>query len=254
MGVIGVGSLNREPDSPFADGAVIQQHGFRPSEDLDTFAVSSKCLDELVQAGRSALVAAGHSVRPGRSHDGFRECVVMKSLIGTTTLQWTHGLASEFCFPLSDPMFGHRLHFAALGVNKALAAAGRMEVRDFVDLWMLDRKVELNCYRRLEVDDAGQPVVSREFKPPGICKAPGPGGALPAFVGMDSGMIAGLIGEYGPEGNQYRGPSPPSSGSGSGTTRSACSGSSSPRENPDQYKPTLPWDDWANRRFNLIGI
>ena len=33
------------------------------------------------------------------------------------------------------------LHFADLAVNKALVAGSRMETRDFVDLWMLDRHV-----------------------------------------------------------------------------------------------------------------
>jgi len=38
-------------------------------------------------------------------------------------------------------LFGFRLHFADLAVNKALAAGNRMVVRDFIDLWMLDRHV-----------------------------------------------------------------------------------------------------------------
>ena len=41
-----------------------------------------------------------------------------------------------------------------------------------------------------------------------------PGDALPAFAGMDSEMIAGLIAEYGPEGNRYTGNAPSTAGSG----------------------------------------
>ena len=55
------------PGSPFAGGAVIRQHGFRPSEHLDIFAVSSKRLNELARADRSALESAGYAVRPGRA-------------------------------------------------------------------------------------------------------------------------------------------------------------------------------------------
>ncbi|MCY3880170.1 MAG: hypothetical protein OXF74_13445 [Rhodobacteraceae bacterium] len=51
------------------------------------------------------------------------------------------GLAHEFYAPVPDPLFGYRLHVADLAVNKALAASGRMRMRDFVDLWMLDRHV-----------------------------------------------------------------------------------------------------------------
>ena len=32
-----------------------------------------------------------------------------------------------------------------------------------------------------------------------------PGGALPAFAGMDSEMIAGMIAEHGPEGSRHTG-------------------------------------------------
>ncbi len=280
-GVIAVISRNRDPGSPFAGGAVIQQHGFRLSEDQDIFTAGEEPLDKLVQADRLALEAAGYTVRIRRSWSGFRECMVMKPMIGTTLLQWTAALAREYYAPVPDPLFGHRLHFADLAVNKAIAAAGRMRKRDFVDLWMLDRHVmplwrmacaapgkapdlspfslieraSLNwsvtvrrdnpddpmtlttdislekigtglhlamrearltlpdvgpeCYGRLQTGDAGQPVLSREITSGGSWKAPGPGGALPAFAGMDSEMIAGLIAEYGPEGSRYTAPALP---------------------------------------------
>ena len=276
-GVIAVISRNRDPGSPFAGGAVIQQHGFRLSEDQDIFTAGEEPLDKLVQADRTALEAAGYSVRPARSYSGFRECKVMKPMTGTTILQWTVALAREFYAPVPDRQFGYRLHLADLAVNKALAASGRMRKRDFADLWMLDRHVmplwrmacaapgketDLNpfsliedasfnwsvtvrrdnpgdqmtlttevsleeigeglrkamrearlilrdvdpeCYGRLQVGDAGQPLLSREITNGGTWKAPRPGGALPAFAGMDSEMIAGLIAEYGPEGSRYTG-------------------------------------------------
>ena len=276
-GVIAVISGNRGPGSPFAGGAVIQQHGFRLSEDQDIFTSGDAPLDGLVRADRAALEAAGYSVRPGRSYSGFRECTVMKPAAGTTVLQWAAALAHEFYAPVPDPRFGFRLHLADLAVNKALAASGRMRKRDFVDLWMLDRHVmplwrmacaapgketDLNpfslienaafnwsmtvrgdnpddhlvltteisfeeigeglrtamrearlilrdvdpgCYGRLQVDEAGQPVPGREPASGGSWRAPAPGGALPAFAGMDSEMIAGLIAEYGEEGSRYTG-------------------------------------------------
>ena len=277
QGVIAVINRNRDSGSPFAGGAVIQQHGFRLTEDQDIFTASDESLDELVQADRAALEAAGFRVHPRRSYSGFRECVVEKPMTGTTVLQWTAALAREFYVPVPDPQFGHRLHIADLAVNKALAAASRMKKRDFVDLWMLDRHVmplwrmvcgapgketDLNPfstiehisynwsmtvrrddpadqlmltidvpleeigsglrnamrearlvlpdvqpehYGRLQVDEAGNPVATREITPGGTWKAPVPGGALPAFAGADSEMIAGLIAEYGLEGSRYTG-------------------------------------------------
>ena len=270
-GVIAAIRSNRDARSPCAGGSVIQQHGVRLSEDQDNFA--SGDLDELVQRDTASLEAANYTVRPGRSFDGFRECLVVKPIAGTTTLQWTHGLVREFYAPVADPLFGWRLHFADLAVNKALAAASRMKKRDFLDLWMLDRHViplwRMACavpgkdpefspfsvveeisrnwhfakgrdddrvdvtigmsidqmgpslrnslhearlilqkinpahYGRLQVDNAGNPVGGRKQEEGGMWVAPQRGGALPAFEGIDSEMIAGLIAEYGQEGSRY---------------------------------------------------
>ena len=139
--VTAVVSRNRSDGSPFAGGAVIQQHGFRLSDDQDIFTDDGDRLDRLVAADRAVLEAEGYTVRETRSYAGFRECAVMKPMVGTTVLQWTAALGREFYAPVPDPLFGRRLHFADLATNKALAAAGRMMKRDFVDLWMLDRHV-----------------------------------------------------------------------------------------------------------------
>ncbi len=48
--VIAVISRNRDPGSPFAGGGVIQQHGFRLTEDQDIFTSGEEPLDRLVQA------------------------------------------------------------------------------------------------------------------------------------------------------------------------------------------------------------
>lgn len=275
--VIAVVRRNRDSGSLFAGGAVIQQHGFRLTEDQDIFTTGDEPLDNLMHADRAALETAGFTVHPRRSYSGFRECAVAKPKAGTTVLQWTAALAREFYAPVPDPQFDHRLHLADLAVNKAIAAASGMKKRDFVDLWMLDRHViplwrmacgapgkdtDLNPfsvierisfnwsitvrrddpadqliltvdvppeeigrnlrnamrdarlvlpdvppehYGRLQIDEGGQPVVARELTQGGVWKAPKPGGALPAFAGFDSEMIAGLIAEYGPEGSRYTG-------------------------------------------------
>ena len=88
-----------------------------------------------------ALEASGYTVLPGKSFSGFRECIVTMPIVGRTGLQWTRGLTSEFYAPVRDPLTGFRLHFADLAVNRTLAAGSRIEKRDFVDLWMLDKHV-----------------------------------------------------------------------------------------------------------------
>ena len=130
---------NRDFNSPFARGSVIQHHGFRLSEDQDIFAAGD--LDVLMQRDTLSLEAAGFSVKLIESNSLYRECRITKPMEGRTTLQWTHGLNREFYEPVLDHTFGYRLHFVDLAVNKSLAAGGRMQKRDFVDLWMLDRFV-----------------------------------------------------------------------------------------------------------------
>ena len=60
-------------------------------------------------------------------------------------------------------------------------------------------------YGRPQVNHVGQPVTAREVTSGGTWMVPRPGGALPAFAGMDSEMIAGLITEHGPEGSRHTG-------------------------------------------------
>lgn len=252
---------------------MIRHYSLCFTEDLGIFKADDESLDDLVQADRAALEAAGFMVHLRLSYSGFRECTVTKPMTGTTVLQWTAALAREFYAPVPDPQFGHRLHIADLAVNKALAASSRTKKRDFLDLWMLDRhvmplwrmacgapgketdlnpfstieRISLNWsmtvrkddpadrltltvdvpleeigrglrnamrearlvlpdvqpeqYGRLQVDEVGQPVAAREITPGGTWRAPVLGGALPAFSGVDSEMIAGLIAEYGLEGN-----------------------------------------------------
>ena len=139
--VLAVISRNRDADSPCAGGGVIQCHGIRLTDDQDIFAAGDGQLDGLVEADRRALEGAGFTIELRRGYDGFRECIVTKPLKGKTVLQWTAGLNREFFAPVPDAQFGFRLHYADLAVNKALAAAGRSRLRDFVDLVMLDRFV-----------------------------------------------------------------------------------------------------------------
>jgi hypothetical protein len=49
-------------------------------------------------------------------------------------IEWVHDSAFRF-FPVQpDPVLGFRLHDADLAVNKALAGAGRLAIRDYIDL------------------------------------------------------------------------------------------------------------------------
>ena len=138
-GITNLLSANRDIDSPFAGGAVIHRHGFRLSRDQDIFSGSD--VTDIAARDIATLEEAGYEIFVQRRYDGFIECDVVKSEEGATVLQWTQALSREFYEPVPDDRFGYRLHFADLAANKALAGATRSAVRDFVDLWMLDRHV-----------------------------------------------------------------------------------------------------------------
>ena len=151
-------SANRDMDSPFAGGPVIQQHGFWLSKDQDIFSGSD--VGDIARQDIATLDEAGYDVCVRRHYDGFLECSVVKPEEGAAILQWTQALSLEFYQPVPDDRFGYRLHFADLAANKALAGATRSAVRDFVDLWMLGRHV-LPLWRIL----CTAPGKDRDFNP-----------------------------------------------------------------------------------------
>ena len=54
---------------------------------------------------------------------------------GTTTpLEWARDSDFRFFPAVADELFGYRLHIADIATNKALAAGGRREPRDVLDL------------------------------------------------------------------------------------------------------------------------
>ncbi len=96
-----------------------------------------------------------------------------------------------------------------------MTGTDRLQLTAGISLERIDRELQLAMrearlvlqdvrpehYGHLEVNDAGQPVTSREIKSGGTWIVPMPGGALPGFAGMDSEMIA----EHGPEGSRHTG-------------------------------------------------
>lgn len=137
--ILAVIRRNRTTASPFAGGAVIQRHGIRLSDDQDIFTEGDP--GEIMRRDIQALEAAGFTVRETQSRTGFRECRVMRPDTASTVLHWAAGLSLEYFSPVPDDAFGRRLHMADLAANKVLAATDRVAMRDFVDLWMLDRHV-----------------------------------------------------------------------------------------------------------------
>jgi hypothetical protein len=131
----------RTPKSVFAGGSVLQWHGFRLSNDQDMFHAADADIITVSERDIAALKAADFTVHDKRAYEGFVEIHVIQQGFGATKLQWVEAGSWHFFSPVADPDFGWRLHMADIAVNKALAAGGRHEVRDYVDLFLIHRHI-----------------------------------------------------------------------------------------------------------------
>ena len=113
----------------------------RLSRDIDIFHDVEEAVNKSWLADREILVAAGYKVEIEREATTFIEARI--SLNGDqTSLQWVRDSAFRFFPLLEDPLMGLTLHPFDLATNKVLAMAGRLEVRDWIDL--------LNAHLRLQ--------------------------------------------------------------------------------------------------------
>jgi hypothetical protein len=105
----------------------------RLSADVDLFHDTVEAVARTVTADSVLLESQGYSVRFLRQLPSFAEALVERD--GSSTLmQWVFDSAYRF-FPLvTHDELGLTLHPFDLATNKALAMAGRLEVRDFIDL------------------------------------------------------------------------------------------------------------------------
>jgi hypothetical protein len=113
----------------------------RRSRDINLFHDTGEALAVTWTLDRETLRSAGYDVAVRREAASFVEARV--AMAGkSTSIQWARDSAFRF-FPLvEDSLMGLALHPFDLATNKALAMAGRLEVRDWVDL--------LNCDARLQ--------------------------------------------------------------------------------------------------------
>ena len=113
----------------------------RLSRDIDLFHDTDEALDKTWSADRKLLLNEGYHLDVLRERATFAEAVV--SLGGESVLmQWARDSAFRF-FPLvEDDDFGLVLHPFDLATNKVLALAGRLEVRDWIDL--------ISCHDKLQ--------------------------------------------------------------------------------------------------------
>jgi hypothetical protein len=140
MGVAQILAKNRNPDSHFAGGAIINrgESGVRVSDDLDIFHDLAAMVAACAEADARALRAAGYAVEWTLRGEAIFKAV---TTLGADQLRldWTTDSAFRFFPVVPDEEFGYCLHQADLATNKVLALAGRSEIRDFLDILLIDR-------------------------------------------------------------------------------------------------------------------
>jgi hypothetical protein len=124
---------HRDPESYVAGATPLNRAAPRYSGDIDVFhdreeRVASAALDDA-----HTLEAEGYSVRWLRQQPSIHTAEVALAGSGTR-LEWVADSDFRFFPTMRDETFGYVLHPVDLAMNKAMAAAGRRELRDLVDL------------------------------------------------------------------------------------------------------------------------
>lgn len=115
--------------------------GRRISRDIDLFHDTLDALEATWQADRTLLQNHGYELRSIHERPGYVEAVVAKAH-DAVLMQWTRDSAFRF-FPLvRHEELGLVLHPFDLATNKALSLAGRLEIRDWIDM--------ITCHERIQ--------------------------------------------------------------------------------------------------------
>ena len=123
----------RDPGSYVAGAAVLNRDGPRYSADIDIFHDREEGVANSADADAAVLTGHGYEVEWVRRQPGIHAAVVRHGDVATR-LEWVRDSDYRFFPAIKDHLFGYRLHVADLATNKALAAAGRREPRDILDL------------------------------------------------------------------------------------------------------------------------
>lgn len=125
----------RHPDSHVAGAAALHRDPASPrySEDIDIFHDAAEIVATNADEDADVLRAAGFRVEWQTRTMGLYRAQI-EGDGQRLKIEWAFDSAFRF-FPVEpDPSLGYRLHDADLAVNKVLAGAGRLAIRDYLDL------------------------------------------------------------------------------------------------------------------------
>ncbi|MFO1417070.1 MAG: hypothetical protein U1E83_00230, partial [Methylotetracoccus sp.] len=127
-------ATHRSPESYVAGATVLNQDGPRFSSDIDIFHDREERVAQAAAEDTALLTENGFAIaRWLRREPGIHAAVVQRRS-ESTKLEWVTDSDFRFFPTVQDNLFGYRLHVVDIATNKALAAAGRREPRDVLDL------------------------------------------------------------------------------------------------------------------------
>jgi hypothetical protein len=124
---------HRDPESYVAGATPLNVAAARYSSDIDVFHDREERVAAAAVGDTEALREAGYGVSWLRQLPLVYTAAVTQGDAGTR-LEWVVDSDYRFFPTVRDEMFGYVLHPVDLALNKVMAAAGRREVRDLVDL------------------------------------------------------------------------------------------------------------------------
>jgi hypothetical protein len=138
-------AAHRNPESYVAGAVPLNRDGPRYSDDIDIFHDREESVAAAAAADTELLAKAGFAVSWLRREPGIHGAVVEHNGEGMK-LEWVRDSDFRFFPTLRDEVFGYVLHMIDIATNKALAAAGRREPRDVLDLLTIhDRHVPIGA-------------------------------------------------------------------------------------------------------------
>lgn len=125
-------AAHRNPES-YVGATPLNRDAPRFSADIDVFHDRQERVVEAALNDSAVLECAGYRVEWLRQLPTIYTAAVTKGDDGTR-LEWVADSDFRFFPTMRDELFGYVLHPVDLAMNKAMAAAGRRELRDLVDL------------------------------------------------------------------------------------------------------------------------
>ncbi len=131
---------HRDPESYVAGSTPLNRNAPRYSGDIDIFHDREERVARASVDDSTVLEANGYALQWLRREPTFYAALASKAG-ATTKLEWAVDSDFRFFPTMRDETFGYILHPVDLAMNKVMAAAGRREPRDVVDLLTIHDRI-----------------------------------------------------------------------------------------------------------------